>query len=149
GPWGLEHIHFMFSGNKGLMPMPLEKVASGGEYSRIVLAIKTLTHSEDRAPVVVFDEIDTGVSGEIADKMARLMLQLSSNVQVLSITHLPQVAARGNHHFKVSKQHLNDRSITQIVNISGEERIIELATMLSGNKLTDAARENARILLDN
>jgi DNA repair protein RecN (Recombination protein N) len=149
GPWGLEHIHFMFSANKGLTPMPLEKVASGGEYSRIVLAIKTLTHSEDRAPVVVFDEIDTGVSGEIADKMARLMLQLSSNVQVLSITHLPQVAARGNHHFKVSKQHLNDRSITQIVNISGEERIIELATMLSGNKLTDAARENARILLDN
>jgi DNA repair protein RecN (Recombination protein N) len=146
---GAEVMQFLFSANKGIAPVALDKVASGGEYSRIVLAIKSLTHSAQHAGTVIFDEIDTGVSGEIADKMARAMKQLSKNTQVISITHLPQVAARGDEHIKVSKQHLKNKTLTLIQKLNRDERILELAGMLSGNVLTDAARENAQFLLNN
>lgn len=149
GPEGGEWIHFVFSANKGMQLLPIEKIASGGEYSRIVLAIKSLIAQKGRANTIIFDEVDAGVSGEIADRMAVIMKQIATDAQVIAITHLPQVAARGNHHLKVFKQHLDNRSVTHIQQLTHDQRIIELATMLSGNKLTDAACENARTLLHN
>lgn len=144
---GSDDIRFLFSANK---QMPLEEiasVASGGEISRLMLCIKSLVSNRKGLPTLIFDEIDAGVSGEIADKVGGIMDQLARGRQVLAITHLPQVASRGSDHFVVYKEDTKDATYTRIRKLNREERVSEIAKMLSGKKITDAALSNARELL--
>ncbi|MDR2009414.1 MAG: DNA repair protein RecN [Bacteroidales bacterium] len=147
--YGLDDIDFLFSANKSIDPQILEKVASGGEFSRLMLAIKSVIADASNIPTIIFDEIDTGVSGEIASKMGKIMKKLSEKFQVISITHLPQVAAFGNTHYKVYKDSSQNRSITNIKVLSGDEKITEIASMISGESLSPQAIENAKILIKN
>ena len=144
---GLDNITFLFSANKSVEPQVLEKVASGGEFSRLMLALKSLVANISGVSTIVFDEIDTGVSGEIASKMGKIMKRLSEKCQVISITHLPQVAALGQTHYKVFKNTTNNISTTNIEELDFEKRISEIASMISGEVLTTQAIENAKILL--
>lgn len=144
---GIDNISFMFTANKSVELQAIEKVASGGELSRLMLALKSLIAKSLHTPTILFDEIDTGVSGEIAAKMGKIMCKISESVQVLSITHLPQVAALGNEHFKVYKQTDDYKTISSIKKLSHEERITEIAAMMSGEKLTQQALDNAKVLL--
>ena len=144
---GIDNISFLFSANKAVAVEPIEKVASGGELSRLMLALKSLMANSMNIPTILFDEIDTGVSGEIAAKMGKIMQKIAQNVQVLSITHLPQVAAMGSEHFKVYKYTDDQRTISSIKKLSADERITEIASMMSGEKLTPEALENAKVLL--
>ena len=146
-PNGIDNISFLFSANKSVPVQPIEKVASGGELSRLMLALKSLMANSMNIPTILFDEIDTGVSGEIAAKMGKIMQRIAQNVQVLSITHLPQVAAMGDEHFKVYKTTDDSRTISSIKKLSTDERITEIASMMSGEKLTSEALENAKVLL--
>tara|TARA_B110000093_G_C12959641_1_gene406569 strand:+ start:205 stop:1860 length:1656 start_codon:yes stop_codon:yes gene_type:complete len=146
---GNEIIDFVFTANKGIALRKVHESASGGELSRILLAIKAIVSSKTKLPTIVFDEIDTGVSGEVANKMGDLMKSISRKIQVLAITHLPQIAAKGNQHFSVYKDHNLEKTLTKIQLLKGDNRVIELAKMLSGDKLSTVAKENARILLDN
>lgn len=142
-PTGCDKIRFLFSANSKVSPAPIEKVASGGEISRVMLALKALLAEKSKLPTIIFDEIDTGVSGRIADAMGDIICALAKNMQVVSITHLPQVASKGDTHFVVYKQD----SRTNITLLSVEERIEEVAKMLSGSEVTSAALEQARLLL--
>jgi len=142
-PTGGDIVTFLFSANTSGVPAPVEKIASGGELSRVMLAIKALLARRMELPTILFDEIDTGVSGRIADAMGRIISDLSSSMQVIDITHIPQVASKGGTHFVVYKQD----STSNIRRLSAEERIDEIAKMLSGTHITDAARTQARILL--
>ena len=142
-PTGCDKIRFLFSANSKVSPAPIEKVASGGEISRVMLALKALLAEKSKLPTIIFDEIDTGVSGRIADAMGDIICALAKNMQVVSITHLPQVASKGDTHFVVYKQD----SRTNITLLSAEERIEEVAKMLSGSEVTSAALEQARLLL--
>ena len=148
-PSGMDNATFLFSANKNMTPRPLADVASGGEMSRVMLALKALTSKQMNLPTIIFDEIDTGVSGKVASSMAQIMAQMSSggNQQVLAITHLPQIAAKGDAHYFVYKEDEGTRTLTHIKQLDQEGRITELAHMLSGNIVTEAARENARQLL--
>lgn len=145
---GSDAVEFLFSANKGSEPQALDKVASGGELSRLMLCIKSLLAEKSGLPTLVFDEIDTGVSGEIAHKIGLLIHEMSKGRQVFVITHLPQMAAHGDDHFQVTKQSSGNKTNTNLVRLSKNERIDELARMLSGEILTEAARANARELLD-
>ena len=145
--FGKDKISFLFSANKNIATQNISKVASGGEISRLMLSIKSLLSRSIGLPTIIFDEIDTGVSGEIADKMGTIMQSMSHNMQVLSITHLPQVAAKGNTHFLVYKDESQKTSTTGIKKLSQEERLHELAKMLSGENITKEAIENAKVLL--
>jgi len=146
---GGDHIRFLFSANKNGQLQNLAQVASGGEIARVMLSLKSLIASAVRMPSIIFDEIDTGVSGSIAEKMARMMQKMGqADRQVISITHLPQIAALGSAHYKVYKQDGEDATTTHIVELSSEQRVEELAHMLSGETLTAAAIENARTLLN-
>ncbi|MBN2779035.1 MAG: DNA repair protein RecN [Bacteroidales bacterium] len=146
---GFDNIEFKFSANKSVKPQPLDKVASGGEFSRLMLTMKSLLVNASGVSTVIFDEIDTGVSGEIASKMGKIMQKIAGNTQVISISHLAQVAALGQNHFKVYKIIENDRTQTRITKLSNEERVHEIAAMISGEKMTNQAIENAKILLGN
>lgn len=146
---GIDNINFLFSANKSVEPQILEKVASGGEFSRLMLALKSLIAGASGVSTIIFDEIDTGVSGEIASKMGKIMKKLSEQFQVIAITHLPQVAALGNNHYKVYKDVYDNKSVTKIKELSKEDRVIEIASMISGETLTPQAVENAKILLEN
>ena len=148
-PSGMDNATFLFSANKNMTPRPLADVASGGEMSRVMLALKALTSKQMNLPTIIFDEIDTGVSGKVASSMAQIMAQMSNggNQQVLAITHLPQIAAKGDAHYIVYKEDEGTRTLTHIKQLDQEGRITELAHMLSGNMVTEAARENARQLL--
>ena len=148
-PTGQDIVTFLFSANKSMMPRPLADVASGGEMSRVMLALKALTSKQTHLPTIIFDEIDTGVSGKVASSMAQIMAQMSSEAsqQVLAITHLPQIAAKGNVHYFVYKEDQGERTLTHIRQLDQEGRITELAHMLSGSTVTEAAKENARQLL--
>lgn len=148
-PSGQDVVTFLFSANKSVTPRPLADVASGGEMSRVMLALKALTSKQMHLPTIIFDEIDTGVSGKVASSMAKIMVQMSSGVgqQVLAITHLPQIAAKGKTHYSVYKEDEGSRTLTHIRQLDEEQRIAELAHMLSGSKVTEAARENAKQLL--
>lgn len=146
---GIDEIEYLFSANKGVDERALNKVASGGELSRLMLSIKSILAGSSSISTLIFDEIDTGVSGDIADKMATIMKQMSQKIQVISITHLPQVAAKGNSHFKIYKETINNKTHTLLDNLSKKDRVEEIAKMLSGKKLTDVARENAKTLLLN
>ncbi|WP_421918659.1 DNA repair protein RecN [Marinifilum sp.] len=145
---GTDKICFLFSANKNGNPEEVQKVASGGELSRLMLSIKYLISSSTALPTIVFDEIDTGVSGEIADKMGAMMNQMAENIQVISITHLPQIAGKGKYHYKVYKADDEHETFSNIVLLDKQSRIEELAKMLSGSDLTKAALENAKVLLD-
>lgn len=143
GRTGADTVEFLFSANRGAQPRPIEKIASGGELSRVMLALKALLASRMQLPTIIFDEIDTGVSGRIADAMGEIIAGLAATMQVVDITHLPQVASKGSAHFVVSKQ----AGRTSIARLTDDQRIAEIAKMLSGNTVTDAALAQARILL--
>lgn len=145
---GIDNINFLFSANKGMPFQSLKKSASGGELSRIMMAIKTILSNYIQMPTLMFDEIDTGVSGEIANKMADTMLQLSKNMQVFAITHLPQIAAKGQSHFKVYKQDSGSKTETNLKLLSDNDRINEIAQMLSGSSLPSSAIAHAKQLLN-
>ena len=125
----------------------VSKTASGGETSRLMLAIKEILAKHQHLPTILFDEIDTGVSGEIAEKMGAILANMGHQRQVISITHLPQLAAKGEHHYFVYKEVVDERSITQLKKLSQTDRVEEVAKMLSGATMTDAAMNNARELL--
>jgi len=144
---GLDEVSFMFSANKSQELQEIARIASGGEISRVMLAIKTLITDARSLPTIVFDEIDTGVSGEVALKMGQILEQMSKTVQVLNITHLPQIAAKGNHHYKVYKFDQGDQTFTSIKKLTDEERVEEIAQMLSGENYSSTALETARELL--
>ncbi|MDD2385331.1 MAG: DNA repair protein RecN [Bacteroidales bacterium] len=146
---GIDNINFLFSANKSVKPQTLDKVASGGEFSRLMLTLKSLLIKASGVSCIIFDEIDTGVSGEIASKMGKIMQNIASDAQVISITHLPQVAALGKNHFKVYKQVIEDKTSTHILKLTSEDRVNEIASMISGEKMTVQAIENAKILLEN
>jgi DNA repair protein RecN (Recombination protein N) len=147
-PNGKDKINFLFSANRNGETQNIAKVASGGEISRLMLSIKSLISQTASLPTIVFDEIDTGVSGEIADKMGSIMLKMSDYMQVVNITHLPQVAAKGNFHYLVYKQDYTDKTATMIKKLNDEERLYEIAKMLSGENLSQQALENAKVLLN-
>jgi len=144
---GLDEVNFMFSANKNQELQEIGKIASGGEMSRLMLAIKTLITDSRALPTIIFDEIDTGVSGEVAVKVGQILEQMSGTVQVLNITHLPQIAARGKHHYKVFKFDLDDQTYTSVKKLTEQERIEEIAQMLSGDNFSSTARETAREML--
>ncbi len=146
-PSGKDKIDFLFSANKNGNLQDIAKAASGGEISRLMLSIKSLLSKSSGLPTIIFDEIDTGVSGEIADKMGGIMLEMSSNMQVFNITHLPQVAAKGNTHYLVYKNEESATTATKIKKLNKEERLNEIAKMLSGENLSPQALENAKVLL--
>ena len=143
---GIEQVKLLFSANPGAKIAPLEQVASGGEKSRLMLAFKA-AQTTTGLPTIVLDEIDTGVSGDVADKMAKMMRLMAKSQQVISITHLPQVAAQSDQHYQVAK-HVSDAvTRTHVVQLNGEERVLEIAALLSGETISDAARANAEALL--
>ena len=146
---GADKVTFLFSANKNVPLQDVSAIASGGEIARLMLALKELIARRTQLPTIVFDEIDTGVSGTMAERMAQVMKQMSTNCQVLCITHLPQIAAWGNHHFRVYKEDSNGSTRSHIQPLNTEERITELAHMLSGEHLSDAAIENAKTLIQN
>lgn len=145
---GRDTLSFLFSANKGSDYNTLKKVASGGELSRIMLVIKSILARYEQLPTLMFDEIDSGVSGEISNRMGDIMLNMSRYMQVFSITHLPQIASKGDHHFKVFKTDIGDRTQTQMKELLQDERVFELAEMLGGKSLSDSALAHARELLN-
>jgi DNA repair protein RecN (Recombination protein N) len=145
---GADAISFLFSANKGSDPKSLKMVASGGEFSRLMLAIKYVVAGKTALPTLIFDEIDTGVSGEVAAKMGRLMQGMSAKHQVLTITHTAQIAAMGSKHFFVEKAHSDERTTSKIKVLSGDERVQEIAQMLSGDRITEASIQHAKELLN-
>jgi DNA repair protein RecN (Recombination protein N) len=145
---GKDEIQFLFSANKGSDFGLLKKVASGGEMSRIMLAVKSVLSQYSKLPTIIFDEIDTGVSGEIAHKMGEIMKDMSKNMQVFAITHLPQIAGKGKEHFKVFKVIKDNQTQSELKLLSDDERIIEIAQMLSGSTISDSALNHAKELLN-
>ena len=146
---GTTGIDLLFSANKGIAPISIEKAASGGELSRVMLALQKLISEKRQLPTMIFDEIDTGVSGEVAHKMASLLGSMSSQTQLVAITHLPQVAAKAKQHAKVSKFQKGDRVISKVQWLNETEKIEEIARLMSGEKITDAAIQNAKNLILN
>ena len=144
---GNDELSFLFSANKGGDFGPLKKVASGGELSRIMLAVKAIMAAHTALPTIMFDEIDTGVSGEISQKMGDIMKQMSKNRQVFAITHLPQIAAKGAYHFKVFKEDITGKTTTHLKMLTEQERISELSEMLEGKNSGESARNHAIELL--
>jgi len=145
---GKDELQFLFSANKGSDFGLLKKVASGGELSRIMLAVKAILAEYSSLPTIIFDEIDTGVSGEIANKMAIIMKEMSNKMQLFSITHLPQIAAKGKTHYKVYKSIQGNSTISELKQLTMEERIIEIAEMLSGKDISESALNHAKALLN-
>ncbi|MFD0797676.1 DNA repair protein RecN [Maribacter chungangensis] len=145
---GMDELSFLFTANKGGSYGLLKKVASGGELSRIMLVIKAILAKYEKLPTIMFDEIDTGVSGEISNRMADIMKDMSSEMQVFSITHLPQVASKGHHHFKVYKTDEKEGTRTNMKKLLHEERVLEIAEMLGGKEVSDSAMAHARELLN-
>lgn len=145
---GKDSLQFLFSANKGTDFGLLKKVASGGEMSRIMLAVKSILSQYSKLPTIIFDEIDTGVSGEIANKMGEIMRDMSKTMQVFAITHLPQIAAKGANHYKVFKTVLGENTVSELKLLNNDERIIEIAEMLSGKDISDSAVNHAKALLN-
>lgn len=145
--YGTDKILFLFSANKNAPLQPVADVASGGEISRLMLCLKSMIAGATALPTIIFDEIDTGVSGEIADKMGQIMLDFGKNMQVIAISHLPQIAAKGKTHYKVYKSDNELYTSTHIARLDNTERLEEIARMLSGSTITDAAIQNAKVML--
>ncbi|MGJ1285606.1 DNA repair protein RecN [Sphingobacterium spiritivorum] len=146
--FGQDSVQFLFSANKGQELQPIHKVASGGELSRVMLAIKSLIARSTALPTIIFDEIDTGISGEVALKVGEIMQRLASHMQVLAITHLPQIASKGKSHFKVYKEDSGDKTQSNIVLLNQQERVLEVAQMLSGANPGEAAIKHATELIE-
>jgi len=146
---GNDQVQFLFSANKNREPQPVTQIASGGEVSRLMLSIKSLVAHKADLPTIIFDEIDTGVSGEIAHRMGEIMRTMSVDMQVITITHLPQIAGKGAQHYSVFKDDTGLQTQTHIRRLNDEERLVELAQMLSGKNITEAALKNAKELLQN
>jgi DNA repair protein RecN (Recombination protein N) len=144
---GKDELEFLFSANKGGNFGELKKVASGGELSRIMLSVKKVLSENTQLPTIIFDEIDTGVSGEVSNKIAAIMQQMSKHMQVISITHLPQIASKGENHYKVFKKEIKGVTTTNLKHLSMEERVVEIAEMLSGKDISDSALTHAKELL--
>ncbi len=145
---GKDELEFLFSANKGGSFGELKKVASGGELSRIMLSVKKVLSENTQLPTIIFDEIDTGVSGEVSNKIAAIMQEMSKHMQVISITHLPQIAAKGNNHYKVYKEEINNITTTNLKQLTTDERIVEIAEMLSGKDISETAITHAKELLN-
>lgn len=148
GSYGLEQIEFLVAGHTGSTPRPLAKVASGGELARISLAISVITSKASFTPTLIFDEVDAGIGGAVAETVGKLLHQLGQSHQILCVTHLPQVAAQGNHHLKVSKAQSGEKTISQVQPLGRGERVEEVARMLGGATITDTTRRHARELLE-
>ena len=148
-PSGQDTVEFLFTANKGQGPQPVSKVASGGELSRLMLAIKSVIAKTSALPTIIFDEIDTGISGEVALKVGEIMERLAEHMQVIAITHLPQIASKGGAHFKVYKMESADRTATGIVRLKQQERVLEVAQLLGGANPGEAALQHAAGLLGN
>jgi DNA repair protein RecN (Recombination protein N) len=146
---GIDRVQFLFSANKNIALQEISKIASGGELSRLMLSIKSLLSDSTGLPTIIFDEIDMGVSGEIADKVGNIIKRMSEGMQIINITHLPQVACKGDFHYLVYKSDEGETTTAHVKLLNNEERHIEIARMLSGEELTEAAMENARELLKN
>ncbi|MEQ9164946.1 MAG: DNA repair protein RecN [Fulvivirga sp.] len=144
---GADEISILFSANKGIAPQELAKVASGGEFSRVMFCIKYILAEKVSLPTVIFDEIDTGVSGEIAIKMGGLMKKMAQNHQIITISHLPQIAAKGDQHYFVFKDNSNAKAVSKIRELQGEDRVIEIAKMIGGDQPSNIAFENAKELM--
>ena len=145
---GKDEIHFLFSANKGVNPQELKNAASGGEFSRLMLALKYVLAMKTALPTIIFDEIDTGVSGEIAIKMAKMMQEMSQHHQVITITHLPQLAAKGDTHFFVYKDEKSNQAVSKLKKLSEKERVVEVAKMIGGDNPSEKAISSARELLE-
>ncbi|WP_372635545.1 DNA repair protein RecN [Fodinibius sp.] len=145
---GCDDIRLFISTNKGEEPKPLAKIASGGEISRVMLALKSIIAREQSLPVMIFDEIDTGISGEISEKVGRTMRRLSKKCQIIAITHQPQIASQAHRHYKVRKVESNGRTVSQIVPLDDNEHIREVATLMSGEMITDSTLTSARELIE-
>lgn len=148
GSHGLEQVEFLVAGHAGSSPRPLAKVASGGELARISLAISVITSKASFTPTLIFDEVDAGIGGAVAETVGKLLHQLGQSHQILCVTHLPQVASQGNHHLKVSKSQSNEKTISQVQPLGRAERVEEVARMLGGATITDTTRRHARELLE-
>ena len=148
GSHGLEQVEFLVAGHSGSTPRSLAKVASGGELARISLAISVITSKASFTPTLIFDEVDAGIGGAVAETVGKLLHQLGQSHQILCVTHLPQVAAQGNHHLKVSKSQAGDKTVSQVQTLGRSERVEEVARMLGGATITDTTRRHARELLE-
>jgi len=148
GPAGLERIDFLFSANRQVEPEELSRCASGGELSRVMLCLKSVLASSSGLPAIIFDEIDSGVSGEVASMVGSILADMGKSMQVINITHLPQVASRGNIHYHVYKEESDHSTITRVRLLNDVERVTEVARLLSGSTITEAAMRNARDLLE-
>jgi DNA repair protein RecN (Recombination protein N) len=148
GSHGLEQIEFLVAGHAGSTPRSLAKVASGGELARISLAISVITSKASFTPTLIFDEVDAGIGGAVAETVGKLLHQLGQSHQILCVTHLPQVAAQGNHHLKVSKSQTEEKTVSQVQILGRAERVEEVARMLGGATITDTTRRHARELLE-
>jgi DNA repair protein RecN (Recombination protein N) len=144
---GFSSVQFLFSANKGFAPQEIRLVASGGELSRLMLCIKSLLADYTELPTMIFDEIDTGISGEVAKRVGEIMKKLCDKHQIIAITHLPQMATAGDTHFYIYKETKSDKTRTRIKELKGEDRVVEIAKMLSGEQVSDAALANARELI--
>jgi DNA repair protein RecN (Recombination protein N) len=144
---GIDQADFLFSANKQIAPENMAKIASGGELSRVMLSLKSLLTKNNNLPTIIFDEIDAGVSGEVADKVGQILSGMGKYMQVINITHLPQVASRGTRHYHVYKDDTDNSTFTRVKLLSPEERILEVARLLSGSEITETAMKNARELL--
>ena len=144
---GTDSVNFMMAFNKNQQPMPVKDIASGGEISRVMLCIKTIIARHMQLPSIIFDEVDTGVSGDVANMVGEMMADIADSIQVIAITHLPQVAANGDHHLRVYKTDTDKETLTRVEALDQQEHITEIARMLSGKKLDQAAIENAKSLI--
>ena len=146
---GFDNVTFLFSANKNVPEQDVTQIASGGEIARLMLSLKAFLSQRKKLPTIIFDEIDTGVSGTMAERMAQVMQQMAQNCQVICITHLPQIAALGQQHYRVFKSENDTGTSSHITRLNNDERIREIANMLSGEELTEAAINNAKALLKN
>ena len=146
---GIDKVRFLFSANKGIEMKELSHAASGGELSRLMLSIKSMISQQNLLPTIVFDEIDNGVSGEVAGKVGTILKKMGTRMQVIAITHLPQIAGKGDHHYWVYKTENKGNTTTFIKQLAGQERVVEIAKMLSNDIVTDSAVKTAHELLGN
>ncbi len=148
GPFGTDVVKLLFSANKGMKPQALKNVASGGEFSRLMLAIKYILANKRALPTIIFDEIDTGISGEVSIKVGNMMREMGKNHQIIAITHLHQIAAKGSEHYFVYKDNSAEKTVSRIKKLTNEERIMEIAQMIGGQNPSNAVVENARELIE-
>ena len=146
--FGVDDISFQFSSTSNTALKNIESVASGGEISRIMLCLRYMSSEKSKLSILVFDEIDTGVSGEIAHKLAQFLRKITSSIQVFSITHLPQIASKGDRHYVVTKRSFDNKTLIDVNELDTEQRINEIAKLLSGSKVTDVSISNAIELLN-